>query len=157
MVRPARARRAIPPPVRVSGQRGLSVMIPGPNTPPAGLPPSPKRLESARNEPPKDTRDSSRFEAEAENILESLAQSARHHPPGQAADAPVDDRASGRRRPALPADESAIALGLAKIDSDRQREAPFSTLNQARQTYDTAQQRQHTVLRQPGSLLDLEA
>ncbi len=131
-------------------------MIPGPTLLPAGIPPSSKRLESARNEPPKDTQDSSRFKAEAEDILEALAQSARLHPPGQAAAAPVADRASGRGQPKLPADETGNTLGLVRNDGGGRRAEPFSTFNQARQTYGTAQQRRGSVLRQPGSLLDLE-
>ena len=82
----------------------------------------------------------------------ALARSARLEPPDRA---PGDDRPAPRGPSPSRAGED--EPGLAPAAGAERREDPFGKLNQTRESYSIAQQRQRTAARPPGSLLDFEA
>ena len=136
-------------------------MSPGLVSPATGPALASKDLAGPRKDASRAGEERSRFEVEAESLLESLAQNARPHPPGERAPGSGEDRLPGRETLGPQAGGSSAGdpqeqLGLAPITRD-DRETPYNSLNQTRQSYGATEQRQRAALHPPGSLLNVEA
>ena len=125
-------------------------MTPGPVPPATGPPSAPKDLAGPRRDVPRTEERRSRFVAEAESILEALAQGAGQHPPDLPAGA-IDGAASLPHRPRAKPDIPERAGPPAE-----HREDPFADLTRTQQSYGAAQARQRAAVHPPGSLLDVE-